>query len=83
MREKTIKKQFLVNQKEDNLLKEKSKKSGLNESEFLRSMIKGYKIKEQPNKEIREFLNIFSGIDNNLTKLQNKLIFGERLKMKI
>ncbi len=51
MREKTIKKQFWINQEEENLLKTKSKKAGLNESEFLRSCIKGYKIKEQPQKK--------------------------------
>lgn len=69
MRERTIKKQFWVNQNEDDLLKQKSKKSGLSESEFLRSMIKGYKIKEQPTKEIREFINIFSGIGNNINQI--------------
>jgi hypothetical protein len=44
MRERTIKKQFWINQIEDDLLKKKAKKSGLSESEFLRSCIKGYKI---------------------------------------
>ena len=53
MRERTIKKQFWVSQNEDDLLKSKSKKAGLTEAEFLRSCIKGYKIKEQPTKEIR------------------------------
>ena len=53
MRKRTIKKQIWINQNEDNLLKYKSKKSGLNESEFLRSCIKGYKVKEQPTKEIK------------------------------
>ncbi len=40
MRKRTIKKQIWINQTEDNLLKLKSKKSGLNESEFLRSVLK-------------------------------------------
>ena len=39
MRERTIKKQFWINQEEDNLLKAKAKKTGLNESEFLRSWL--------------------------------------------
>ena len=56
MRKRTIKKQIWINQTENNLLKAKAQKSGLNESEFLRSCIKGYKIKEQPTKEIREFI---------------------------
>ena len=69
MRKRTIKKQIWVNQNEDNLLKYKSKKSGLNESEFLRSCIKGYKVKEQPTKEIREFLKQISGIANNVNQI--------------
>ena len=69
MRERTIKKQFWINQEEENLLKAKSKKSGLNESEFLRSCIKGYKIKEQPTAEIREFTKQISGIANNINQI--------------
>ena len=55
MRQRTIKKQIWINQTEEKLLKEKSKKAGLTEAEFIRSCIKGYKIKEQPTKEIIEF----------------------------
>ena len=69
MRERTIKKQFWINQNEDNLLKAKSQKCGLNESEFLRSCIKGYKIKEQPTKEIREFIKQISSIANNVNQI--------------
>ena len=69
MRKRTIKKQIWINQTEDNLLKLKSKKSGLNESEFLRSCIKGYKIKEQPAKEIAEFTKQISGIANNINQI--------------
>ena len=69
MRERTIKKQMWINQEEANLLKSKSKKAGLNESEFLRSCIKGYKIKEQPTKEIREFIKQISGIANNINQI--------------
>jgi len=69
MRKRTIKKQIWINQDEENLLKLKSKKSGLNESEFLRSCIKGYKIKEQPTKEIREFIKQITGIANNINQI--------------
>ena len=68
MRKRTIKKQIWINQTENNLLKAKAKKSGLNESEFLRSCIKGYKIKEQPTKEIREFIKQITGIANNINQ---------------
>lgn len=69
MRERTIKQQLYLNAQEKNLLKEKSKKAGMNESEFLRSCIKGYKIKEQPTKEIREFTRDISGIANNINQI--------------
>ncbi len=69
MRERSIKKQFWINQYEENLLKSKSKRAGLNESEFLRSLIKGYKIKEQPTKEIRDFIKQISGISNNINQI--------------
>ena len=69
MRERTIKKQIWIKQEEDNLLKLKSKKAGLNESEFLRSCIKGYKIKEQPTKEIKKFIKQISGIANNINQI--------------
>ena len=69
MRKRTIKKQIWINQTEDNLLKAKAKKSGLTESEFLRSCIKGYKIKEQPTKEVREFIKQISGIANNINQI--------------
>ena len=69
MRKRTIKKQIWINQTEDNLLKMKSKKSGLNESEFLRSCIKGYKIKEQPTKEIIEFTRQITGVANNINQI--------------
>ena len=69
MWKRTIKKQIWINQEEDNLLKLKSRKVGLNESEFLRSCIKGYKIKEQPTKEIKEFIKQISGIANNINQI--------------
>ena len=73
IRERTIKKQFWVSQNEDYLLKAKSKKAGLTEAEFLRSCIKGYKIKEQPTKEIREFIKQVAGIANNINQIAIKV----------
>lgn len=69
MRERTIKKQFWINKNEENLLKEKSKRTGLSEAGILRSCIKGYKIKEQPTEEIREFTKQISGIANNINQI--------------
>ena len=69
MRTRNIKQQVYLNADEKKILKEKSKRAGLNESEFIRSMIKGYKIKEQPTKEIREFTRDISGIANNINQI--------------
>ena len=69
MRERTIKQQIWLNQQEKNLLKEKSKKVGLTESEFLRSCIKGYKIKEQPTEEIKNFQRDITGLANNINQI--------------
>ncbi len=44
MRNRHIKKQYWLTDEEDNLLKEKSTKAGLNESDFIRAYINGYKI---------------------------------------
>ena len=57
MRQRTIKKQIWINQTEEKLLKEKSKKAGLTEAEFIRSCIKGYKTRQ------------ISGIANNINQI--------------
>lgn len=69
MRKRNIKKQIWLDVKEDELLKRKSKEAGLNEAEFIRSLIKGYKIKAQPTEEIKSFQRDLYGIANNIIKL--------------
>lgn len=69
MRKRNIKKQIWIDVNEDNLLKQKSKIAGLNESEFIRNMIKGYKIKEQPTAEIKQFQRKLYGIANNINQI--------------
>ena len=49
MRKRNIKKQIWIDVQEDNLLKKKSKESGLSESEFIRSLVKGYRVKARAN----------------------------------
>lgn len=69
MRKRTIKKQLWLNQEEKDLLKLKCEKSGLSESEFLRSCIKNQKIKEQPTKEVLNFQLQLTGIANNINQI--------------
>lgn len=72
MRRRTIKKQLWLDTNENKLLKQKANKSGLTESEFLRSCIKGYKVKEQPTEEIKTFQREISGIANNINQIAHK-----------
>ena len=69
MRNRNIKKQFWISTIEDELLKKKSKEAGLTESEFIRSTIKGYRIKAQPTEEIKSFQKEIYGIANNINQI--------------
>ena len=69
MRKRNIKKQIWIDAKEDELLKKKSKEAGLTESEFIRSTIKGYKIKAQQTEEIKSFQKEIYGIANNINQI--------------
>ena len=69
MRKRNIKKQIWLDIKEDELLKRKSKEAGLSESEFIRSLIKGYRIKEQPTEEIKLLQRELYGIANNINQI--------------
>ena len=69
MRKRNIKKNIWLDTEEDELLKIKSKQSGLTEAEFIRSLIKGYRIKSQPTEEIKKFQREFYGIANNINQL--------------
>lgn len=69
MRKRNIKKQIWIDTKEDELLKRKVKEAGLTEAEFIRSLIKGYRIKAQPTEEIKNFQRELYGIANNINQL--------------
>ena len=69
MRKRNIKKQIWLDTKEDELLKRKSKEAGLSEAEFIRSLIKGYRIKAQPTEIIKEFQKQLYGIANNINQI--------------
>ena len=69
MRKKNIKKQIWIDAREDELLKKKSKQAPISEAEFIRSLIKGYRIKEQPTEEIKLFQRELHGIANNINQI--------------
>ena len=69
MKNRTIKKQFWLNETEEKLLKEKSKKAGLSEAEFIRSFINDYKLKEKPDENFYYVLKDLRGIATNVNQL--------------
>ena len=69
MRKRNIKKQIWLDTKEDELLKKKSKEAGLTEAEFIRSLIKGYRIKAQPTEKIKSFQRDLYSIANNINQI--------------
>ena len=69
MRNRTIKKQIWLNEIEDNLLKEKSKKANISEAEFLRNCINGFEVQEKPDENFYYVLRDLRGIATNINQL--------------
>ena len=58
------------NNKKTNLVKSnRTKKAGLSESEFIRSFINGYKLKEKPDENFYYVLKDLRGIATNVNQL--------------
>lgn len=72
LRTRDIKKQVWLNEVELKTLKANAKKVGLNESEYIRSLIMGYKPKEQPSEKFYEDMNQLRGISINLNQIARK-----------
>lgn len=72
MRKRDIKKQVWLNESERKKLKDNSKKVGLNESEYIRSLIMGYKPKELPDKKFYDYMNQLRGIGININQIARK-----------
>ncbi len=69
MRNRTIKKQFWINETEEKLLKEKSKKANISEADFLRNCIIGIQVKEKPDENFYKVLRDLRGIAININQL--------------
>lgn len=69
LRNRNIKKQVYLNDKENELLKKKSEKSGLSESEFIRMYINGYEVKEKPDDNFYNILRNLNGIATNINQI--------------
>lgn len=72
MRTRDIKQQLWLNETEKAKLKSNAKKVGLNESAYLRSLIMGYKPKEQPSDKFYEDMKQLRGISININQIARK-----------
>ena len=72
MRNRVVKKQFWFIRDEDYILKLKSSKAGLNESDYVRSLIVGYEPREKPPIEFYDELKKLRGYGNNLNQIARK-----------
>lgn len=69
---RVYKKQFWFNEEEVLTLKDKAFKAGMNESDFIRRMLLGYKLKEKPDKEFYESIKLLRNVANNLNQIAKK-----------
>lgn len=72
MQKRIYKKQFWLNKEELLALKTKSKKVGMNESEYVRNLLLGYEPKEKPDDRFYEVMKLMRAISNNLNQIAKK-----------
>lgn len=73
MRRRNIKINVYLNEAEKKMLEEKSSKSKLSQSDFLRMLIQDYSENKIQNKDINETIKFLYNISEELSKLSNKL----------
>ncbi len=72
MRYRNKKKQFWFSDEECSILATNSAKAGLSESEYMRELLLGYKLKEKPDDRFYEHIKIIRSIANNMNQLAKK-----------
>lgn len=72
MRYRNNKKQFWFSEKECQILANNSSKAGLSESEYIREIVLGYKLKEKPDDRFYENLKVFRSLANNMNQIAKK-----------
>ena len=69
---RTIKKQIWLNREEAHELQKKAKKECLTEAGLIRSLLKGYEPKQQPDERFYDFMRELSRIGNSLNQIAAK-----------
>ena len=71
-RYRNIKKQFWFNEEECKILAINSTRAGLSESEYMREILVGYKLKEKPDNRFYDNLKILRNLANNMNQIAKK-----------
>ena len=72
MRTRNIKKQFWLNDEENQKLRKKARVTGLSEADLLRFLINDFLPKEKPPQEFYEAIKQLRAIGNNLNQIARK-----------
>jgi len=72
MRIRNKKKQFWFNEEECHILATNSTKAGVTESEYIRDLLLGYKLKEKPDDRFYDNLKVLRSIANNMNQITKK-----------
>jgi len=72
MRTRVYKKQFWFNEEENITLKNNSVNVGMNESDYIRSLVMGYTPREKPDDRFYEVMKLMRSISNNLNQISKK-----------
>lgn len=72
MRYRNKKKQFWFSEEECYILATNSEKAGLTESEYVREILLGYKLKEKPDDRFYDNLKVIRSLANNMNQLAKK-----------
>lgn len=72
MRYRNRKKQFWFSEEECKILAINSSKAGLSESEYIRSLLIGYKLKEKPDDRFYDNIKIIRSLANNMNQIAKK-----------
>ena len=72
MRYRNKKKQFWFSEEECKILAINSQKAGLSESEYIRELLLGYKLREKPDDRFYEHIKVIRSIANNMNQLAKK-----------
>ena len=76
---RNIRKSYWLNREEANILKKKSKQAGLNEGEFVRQLLVGAELKEQPSPEFYSFLKELRAIGNNINQIARRVNYDGKI----